>query len=659
MGLISRHSIDAVIEANDIVEVVSSYVSLDKKSSLNHFGLCPFHDEKTPSFSVSPGKQIFYCFGCQKGGNVIKFIQEIEHLSYPEAIRHLAERAGVAIEESEDDAWKERHSKRQHAYEALREAAGFFYQSLESPLGNEAKEYLTGRGVDRKLYRRYGLGYAPSKGDSLYRHLLSKGIREEAMLDAGLIVSDRRGGNAYYDFFRHRVMFPIIDVAGRVLAFGGRAMLDRGPKYINSPETMVYHKGRHLFGLPQASKSNSTSFLLVEGYMDVLALAKAGISGAVAPLGTALTSHQAKLIGRYVETVSILMDSDRAGVEAALRAGELLEETGIRAEYILLKDAKDPDDYLRAFGPQRLTAALNITFDRTGYRLALLKQQTEDAIGVPKRTYRDKALDLLAQEPDSTRRELYGGHLAKELHISRRAVGEEIERRRNLLKGTTQTTGVTAEPIPKEVKKREDPYMLTTLELTLLVMLANHNELAQTGLAVDKKLPEGYALNEELQALLLSDGLRSALNEKDFNAAFAKALAAEAIRDAIDGRLTAASLHTIVDNIPTLDEEEHASDEHNTHEHDLDRVHSAIQKQFHVIEESRLSPDAEKRVYQQKLSELRLRNWKQEASRLNEQAREMELEGQDLKAGECYTQAAQLTTAAFAFRMMLRGEERL
>ncbi len=591
MGLISRHSIDAVVEANDIVEVVSSYVMLDKKSALNHFGLCPFHEEKTPSFSVSPGKQIFYCFGCQKGGNVIKFIQEIEHLSYPEAIRFLAERAGVAIEETEDDEWKERYSKRQKAYEALNEAAGF---------------------------RRYGLGYAPSKGDSLYRHLRAKGIPDEAMLDAGLILPSQRQDDSYYDFFRHRVMFPIIDTAGRVLAFGGRAMVNKGPKYINTSETLVYHKGRHLFGMPQAAKSESHAFLLVEGYMDVLALARAGITSAVAPLGTALTAYQAKLIGRYKEAVSILMDSDRAGIEAALRAGERLDEAGIRSRYILLKGAKDPDDYLQLFGRERLLAALDETYDRTGYRLALLKQQTEDSIGVPKRDYRDKALDLLAQEPDSTRRELYGGHLAKELHISRRAVTEEIERRRNLLQKEEGTASGQEEVRLVKGVKAKDPSMPTVLELTLLVMLANNNRLVDLGPNLQKELPEGYALNDEVRELLMSDALLSGITESDFNGTFAKGIAAQSIRDAGDGILTAASLHTIVDNILVHDEKEDEPGKNQENDNDPDR-----------------------------------------ASRLNEMARELELEGQDEDAGEYYARAATLTTAAFAYRMMLRGEERL
>ncbi|MCK9350471.1 MAG: DNA primase [Clostridiales bacterium] len=659
MGLISRHSIDAVVEANDIVEVVSSYVMLDKKSALNHFGLCPFHEEKTPSFSVSPGKQIFYCFGCQKGGNVIKFIQEIEHLSYPEAIRFLAERAGVAIEETEDDEWKERYSKRQKAYEALNEAAGFYYQSLESDPGREARDYLARRGVDRRLYRRYGLGYAPSKGDSLYRHLRAKGIPDEAMLDAGLILPSQRQDDSYYDFFRHRVMFPIIDTAGRVLAFGGRAMVNKGPKYINTSETLVYHKGRHLFGMPQAAKSESHAFLLVEGYMDVLALARAGITSAVAPLGTALTAYQAKLIGRYKEAVSILMDSDRAGIEAALRAGERLDEAGIRSRYILLKGAKDPDDYLQLFGRERLLAALDETYDRTGYRLALLKQQTEDSIGVPKRDYRDKALDLLAQEPDSTRRELYGGHLAKALHISRRAVTEEIERRRNLLQKEEGTASGQEEVRLVKGVKAKDPSMPTVLELTLLVMLANNNRLVDLGPNLQKELPEGYALNDEVRELLMSDALLSGITESDFNGTFAKGIAAQSIRDAGDGILTAASLHTIVDNILVHDEKEDEPGKNQENDNDPDRVHSAIQQQFHAIEESRLSPEAERRVYQQKLSEQRLVNWRREASRLNEMARELELEGQDEDAGEYYARAATLTTAAFAYRMMLRGEERL
>ncbi len=656
MGLISRHSIDAVIEANDIVDVVSSYVKLDKRSSLNLFGLCPFHEEKTPSFSVSPGKQIFYCFGCQKGGNVIKFIQEIEHLSYPESIRFLAERSGVTLEETEDEFWKERFGRQRDAYEALREAAGFFYTSLEGPPGEEARAYLKKRGIDRRLYRKYGLGYAPREGRALYDRLGSRSIPDEAMLDAGLVLPDRRSGQGYYDFFRHRLMFPIIDVNGRVLAFGGRALEDKGPKYINSSETVVYQKNRHLFGIPQASKSPSKFWFLVEGYMDVLALARAGIDHAVAPLGTALTRNQAQLIGRYVDRVDLLMDSDRAGREASIRSGEILEKAGIRVRYHYLKEAKDPDDYLNQFGRERLLAALSESYDLTGYKLALLRQDQEAAIGMPESEYRDRALDLLAAEPDSTRREIYGGQLAKELQISRRAVNEEIDRRRGLARTSGgPSRAEQARTRPRQASGRRGTAYNGT-ELLLLMMLAYDNRLASVGLRIETDQLAEYALEEAIKEFLSSQGVAAPLSAEDFSSKAIRLIAGQALEDARQGVLTLASLHSIVDSILEGEEREEGGEAGEGRQPDPDRIHSLIQKQLHAMEESKLPPDAQERVYLQKLAELRLHRWRREVARLNRRARELEMEGSEGEAEEYFSQAAKLTTAADAFRMITQGE---
>ncbi|MFA5585769.1 MAG: DNA primase [Saccharofermentanales bacterium] len=655
MGLISRQSIDKVIEANDIVNVVSSYVRLEKKSSLNHFGLCPFHEEKTPSFSVSPGKQIFYCFGCQKGGNVIKFIQEIENLSYPEAIRFLADRAGLVIEETEDADWKERFEGQNQAYEALREAARFFYSYLEGPKGSEARAYLKKRGIDRSLYRKYGLGFSPHEADVLSRALKEKGIGQQALLDSGLV--RKSSGPGTYDFFRGRLMFPIIDVSGRVLAFGGRAITDQGPKYINSSETLVYHKGKYLFGMPQAVKSSSKVWLLVEGYMDVLALAKAGIDWAVAPLGTALTSFQAQAIRRYVDQMHILMDGDRAGREASLRAGQLLEKAGVAVSHIFLAGAKDPDDYYNQFGCERLTAALKVTLDRTSYGQALLDYDYRTGREMDESEYRNQLLDLLAREPDGTKREIYGGRVAKDLQISHRAVTEEIERRRGLLdkEGTGRQQNHPPLAGPGGKARRQAPDRVTELEIIVLVMIANSNRLAANQLSAGALKAGQYALSDQVRDFLASDAVGSPLADHDFRAGYMRKIAGQALEDAKEGRLTLAGLHSIVDGaLDNRGQEEEEPKEGALPE--SDRIHSLIQKSFQEMAASDLPPSDQERVYRQKLSQLRQLNWRREAARLNRLARKMEIEGAAQEAAQYYTKAAGLTTAADAFRMMTQGD---
>ncbi len=648
MGLISRESIDAVIEANDIVDVVSAYVRLDKKSSLNLFGLCPFHDEKTPSFSVSPGKQIFYCFGCQKGGNVIRFIQEIEHLAYPEAIRHLAVRAGISIEESRDPFWQERFEKQNLAYEALKEAARHFYSNLEGRDGGEARAYLKQRGISRSLYRKYGLGYSLPRGNGLYSWLKGKGIREEPALDAGLI--RERESSGYYDFFRGRLMFPIMDTQGRVLAFGRRAMTEGGPKYINSPETLVYQKGKHLFGIPQAAKSGTREWFLVEGYMDVLALSRAGLDNAVAPLGTALTDQQAKLISRYADSVSILMDGDQAGREASLRAGEILEGAGLHARYIFLGGVKDPDDYMKAYGAERLLEALGRTLDRTGYGLALLRHDRGLEKGMTEADYRDRALTLLAAEADSTKREIYGGALSRELSVSHRAVGEEIDRRRGLL--LREQSPAASEPAirnrrPAAAKRRAGD---GRSEMMLLVMLADDPGLVGKAPSLSETILSGYSLNADVRAFLSSGEVSAVLSEEDFSSPFMKELARQAIGDAGEGKLTLASLHSIVDSILDGREEEEGDTSGS------ERVHSLIQTHYQSMAESQLGLEAQEKVYIQRLSELRMNRWRQRAGELNEKARDSELGGDDQTAAQDYMRAAVLTTAADAFRMIIQGE---
>ena len=659
MGLISRHSIDAVIEANDIVDVVSSYVRLEKKSALNLFGLCPFHEEKTPSFSVSPGKQIFYCFGCQKGGNVIKFIQEMERLSYPDAIRFLADRAGVVLEETEDSQWKERFESQNQAYEALREAARYFYTNLESPAGQQARDYLTGRGIGRSLYRTYGMGFSPPGRTELFRALREKHIPIQAMLDGGLI--KQSGKDDYYDFFYRRIMFPIMDTSGRVLAFGGRALVDEGPKYINSPETLVYQKGKHLFGLPQAARTRSKHWFLVEGYLDVLALAKAGLGNAVAPLGTALTHYQAQAIGRYVSMVHILMDNDPAGREASLRSGDILQRSGLSVRYILLDGAKDPDDFLNLYGKERLSVVLKDTLDRPAYRLAVLKQECLADQAITENEYRDRALDLLAEEEDSTKREIYGGQIARELQISHRAVGEEIERRRGLkmTAGRAQVSYGRGQRQPAGKKQGRPSSIFAEEEVMLLMLLANNNQVARLQLPVSEESIAAFTINEEVRIFLTSDRVRSPLDPDDFTPGPLREIAIQAIERAGQGGLTLAGLHSIVDSILARGNEVDEKQKPGRLP-DPDKIHTVIQRQYQEMSGNQQSPQPEKEeaIFRQKLGRRRMSGWRREAARLNQLAQKLELEGSEEEAGNYYSKAADLVTAADIFRMILQGDNR-
>ena len=333
---------------NDIVDVISGYVKLQKKGS-SHFGLCPFHNEKSPSFSVSRGKQMYYCFGCGAGGNVFTFLMEYENYSFQEALKVLADRAGVELPKLEySKEAKEKAELKTILLEVNKLAAKYFYVQLKSEQGRAAYTYLKDRKLSDETITAFGLGYSNKYSDDLYRYLKTKGYTDEVLLKAGLISADERHGA--YDKFWNRVMFPIMDANNRVIGFGGRVMGDGKPKYLNSPETPVFDKSRNLYGLHRARISRKPYFLICEGYMDVIALHQAGFTNAVASLGTALTEGHAALIKRYVNQVYLTYDSDDAGTRAALRAIPILKSMGITAKVIRMDPYKDPDEFIKNLG---------------------------------------------------------------------------------------------------------------------------------------------------------------------------------------------------------------------------------------------------------------------------------------------------------------------
>ena len=346
----AENLIEEIRMKNDIVDVISSYVKLQKKGS-SYFGLCPFHNEKSPSFSVSPSKQMYYCFGCGAGGNVLTFIMEYENYSFPEALKYLADRVGVELPQQEmSEEMKRQQDLRSRILDINKMAARYYYYQLRSDSGNQAMNYLKGRKLSEETIHKFGLGYSTKYGNDLYRYLKSKGISDELLAQSGLMNVDEKKG--MYDKFWNRVIFPIMDVNGRVIGFGGRVMGDGKPKYLNSPETKVFDKSRNLYGLNIARTSRKKYMLVCEGYMDVISMHQAGFTNAVASLGTALTSQHASLLKRYTDEVILTYDSDEAGVKAALRAIPLLKEAGVSTKVLSMLPYKDPDEFIKALGTE-------------------------------------------------------------------------------------------------------------------------------------------------------------------------------------------------------------------------------------------------------------------------------------------------------------------
>ena len=365
--------IEEVRARSDIVDVISQYVKLQKKGS-SYFGLCPFHNEKSPSFSVNRDKQMYYCFGCGAGGDAYAFLMEYENYSFPEAVQHLAQQAGVelpVVEESRED-----RARRDHKSMLLgiqKQAAGYYHYQLKQDCGAQARAYLDSRRLTVETIHQFGLGYAEKTGAGLYRYLKGKGYSDELLRDSGLFQVDERRG--MYDKFWNRVIFPITDVQNRVIGFGGRVMGDGKPKYLNSPETKIFDKGRNLYGVSRARSSRRRNIIICEGYMDVIAMHQAGFTNAVASLGTALTTGHASLLKRYTEEVLLIYDSDEAGVKAALRGIPLLRAAGLHARVVNLSPHKDPDEFIKNEGPEKFQERLDGAQNSFMFQIQMLERE--------------------------------------------------------------------------------------------------------------------------------------------------------------------------------------------------------------------------------------------------------------------------------------------
>ena len=412
---------------NDITEVVSPYVNL-KRRGRNMVGLCPFHGEKTPSFNIYTENGSFYCFGCGVGGDVISFIMKIENLDYVDAVKFLAQRAGMELpENSYDDSMSK---LRKRIYEANREAARFYYKTLYQPLGKEGLDYLHGRMLSDRTIRHFGLGFADDDWSSLTTHLKSLGFSENELVSANLAVQ-RRSGNGVYDRFTNRVMFPIIDLRGNVIAFGGRIMTDQKPKYLNTSDTPVFKKSENLFSLNNAKNAGSRTLMLCEGYMDVIAVTQAGFKNAVATLGTALTTEQAMLIKRYADEVIICYDADEAGQKATARAIPILRNAGLLVRVLTIPNGKDPDEFIKsqgADGPEAFKAIIDRSGNDVDYRLQKLKADFNLDVSDGKVGYLEAASRIIASIQSPIEQDVYVSKLCKEFQIDKNAFKAQLQK---------------------------------------------------------------------------------------------------------------------------------------------------------------------------------------------------------------------------------------
>ena len=428
--------IEEVRQKNDIVDVVSQYVRLTRRGS-TYFGLCPFHNEKTPSFSVTPGKQMYYCFGCGAGGNVYNFIMEYENYTFGEALKHLADRAGVELPKIEySREVREKAEQRAELLEINKQAAQYYYYQLRTEGGKIGYQYLSGRGLSEETMRKFGLGYSDKFGGGLYKFLKSKGYSDERLRESGLFNVDERHG--MYDKFWNRVIFPIMDVNNRVIGFGGRVMGDGKPKYLNSPETKIFDESRNLYGLNIARTTRKKYLILCEGYMDVISMHQAGFTNAVASLGTALTSGHASLLKRYTQEVLLLYDSDEAGIRAALRGIPILRDAGVNSRVVNLKPYKDPDEFIKNMGAEAFEERLGQASDSFMFRVSIAESEFPMDEPQGQNRFFERCAELLLELKDELERNLYIEAIVKKYRGQYGVSVEDLRKRVNTLalKGT-------------------------------------------------------------------------------------------------------------------------------------------------------------------------------------------------------------------------------
>ncbi len=487
--------IDELMARNPIEDVVGQYVSL-KRSGGNMFGLCPFHGEKTASFSVAPDKGIYYCFGCHKGGSAVNFMMEIEGLSYPDAVRALAKRAGMAV--PEDEQYQSRYRQQERLWALTKEAARFFHAQLYAPVGKAALEYALGRGMSKAILTTFGVGYAPDSWDSMVKAMRAKGYTDQELIDSGLVTQSRKNNNLF-DRFRDRLMFPIIDVRGNVIGFGGRTLKNDKDtaKYLNSPETLIFNKRKNLFGLNLAKKSKANSLILVEGNIDVVALHQYGFDNAVASLGTSLTEEQAALMTRYAEQVILLYDGDQAGQNATQRAIPILEKAGLQVKVLKMRDAKDPDEFLKKFGPDKFKLLLEESANRVEYQLNTIRRKYDLREDDQKIRYVQESAELICTLDSSVKREVYSGRVAEAAGISMDAMKLEVNKafKRRIAREKKKQEKIDLAPAkalqPKERSIRYDNMKSAIAEESVLALILREPALLNQVAALE---PDAFSV---------------------------------------------------------------------------------------------------------------------------------------------------------------------
>ena len=460
--------------ANDIVDVISQYVTL-KRSGRNYFGICPFHREKSPSFSVSPDRQYFHCFGCHKGGDVFTFISEIEKLSFKETIEFLAERGHVTLPIEQDEGFNEKQYLKDRMYKVNLETTLFFHERLYQPLAKIAQNYVKERKLDNNTLKAFKIGYS-GEYNELYKHLKSKGFKDNEILATGLVNKNDRG--EFIDRFRKRLMFPIMSVNGKVVAFGGRRLdnNEKSAKYINSNENLVYSKKQHLFALNLAKQTNSKQIILVEGYMDAISLYQRGIQNVVASLGTALTEEQGRLLRKYSEQVLMSYDSDGAGQEAIMRGLEILGTQGCDARVIQMEGAKDPDEYIIKYGSERFNLLAKNAISLVEFKVKMLKSNYNLENATDKVRFLKEITKILSQVENKIEQEIYIDKISKQYVISKEAIYAEVNKQA-YKNQSSKDNNILNRPVHKEVNVKEEiSEAIIKRENMILYLLINHYE---------------------------------------------------------------------------------------------------------------------------------------------------------------------------------------
>ena len=551
---VPEETVEEIREKNDIVDVISSYVRLTRKGS-TYFGLCPFHNEKTGSFSVSPIKQMFYCFGCHEGGNVITFLQKYENYTFPEALKVLAERAGVDIPDTVSEEDKKRESKRSILLDINKEAGKYYYYMLRSENGKRGMEYLKGRGLSDETLKQFGLGYARPGKNETYNYLRSKGFSDQMLRESGLFNYKENSG--MMDKFWNRVIFPIMDIGHRIIGFGGRVMGEGEPKYLNSPETLIFDKSRNLFGLNHAKSSKAKNIIVCEGYMDVISLHQAGFNQAVASLGTAFTSGHANLLARYArintksdevtryKDILLCYDSDGAGVDAAKRALGILRQANLSAKVINLKPYKDPDEFIKNLGADEFEKRIEDAENGFMYEIRMLESDYDlSDPGGKSKFFSDVALRILRFE-DAIERDAYIQKLAYKYSVSPGSIEELV--RKHAAKGVGLVSN------PKPMSTRNDKNLPVDSDKRTQGMLLNWiSEMPKVFPIVSKYIkPEDFTdkLYERVAGILYEQIEKDEIKPGSIIDAF---------EDEEEQRQVAELFHTSVDYLESVKEKETA-----------------------------------------------------------------------------------------------------